>query len=74
MKVSLKLILGFLIVTAFVVIVGIVGIIGMNQITSNLENMYLNQTATLPILAKAQEYQQRIRVQIRMVILNAGDI
>ena len=74
MKVSLKLIIGFLIVTAFVVIVGVVGIIGMNQITTALENMYYNQTATIPTLAKAQEYQQRIRVQVRMVVLNSGDL
>jgi len=73
MKVSLKLIVSFLIVVAFTAAVGAIGIFGMWDINVGSNTMYEQQTRPLGDLAYAIEYFQRLRVQVRNAILSAGD-
>ncbi|MDR2572172.1 MAG: methyl-accepting chemotaxis protein, partial [Oscillospiraceae bacterium] len=73
MKVSAKLYVGYAIVIAFSVIIGIVGIIGMGQISTSMDNMYEHNTVPMEYLANAVEYVQRLRVQLRNGVLYAGD-
>ncbi|MCL2034886.1 MAG: methyl-accepting chemotaxis protein [Oscillospiraceae bacterium] len=73
MKVAKKLLVGFLIVALLCAVVGVVGIIGMLQINNSINNMYYAQTAPMQDMAKALEYQQRIRVGVRNAVLNTGD-
>lgn len=69
MKVARKLIVGFSIIVIFALIIGIVGIYGMSQINQAQSSLYDNQTKPLPDMAKVLEYSQRMRVQIRNLIL-----
>ena len=73
LKVSLKLIIGFMIVALMVATVGVVGIVGMGQINSYATDMYQYQTLPLVYLGNSSEYLQRCRVQLRNIILNSGD-
>ena len=72
LKVSAKLITGFLIIAMMTVIVGITGIIGMRQINNSLNDMYHLQTVPLPELSKVIEMLQRQRVCMREYIIGAG--
>ena len=74
MKVAKKLIVSFLIVAILAGIVGGVGIFGMSQIDDASHRMYYNYTEALPEVAKALEYSQRLRVQLRHIILYSGDL
>ena len=65
MKVSKKLILGFLIVALLTAIVGFVGIYGMMQINNGFGSMYDNQTVPLPYMAYILEDMQKLRVNVR---------
>ncbi|MCL2056833.1 MAG: methyl-accepting chemotaxis protein [Oscillospiraceae bacterium] len=73
LKVSMKLLVGFLIVAILCALTGMVGIIGMLQMNQSQEAMYDDMTEPLTEIAKALEFQQRIRVGIRNIILNTGD-
>ncbi|MDR2599672.1 MAG: methyl-accepting chemotaxis protein [Oscillospiraceae bacterium] len=74
MKVSTKLITGFLIVAVLTAIVGGVGILGMMQINDGSTLMYYGQTRPLTDIAAAQEYFQRCRVQLRNMVIATGDV
>ena len=74
MKVSTKLSISFLLVVALTVIVGVVGIAGMMFINSGSREMYENQSQPLADLGMAREYFQRLRVQLRDVVLASGNI
>ena len=74
MKVAKKLIVSFLIVALLAGVVGGVGIFGMSQIDNASHRMYYSYTEALPEIAKALEYSQRLRVQLRNVILFSGDL
>ena len=65
LKVSLKLIISFLIVVVLTVVVGVVGIIGMTQIDNADTEMYEMQTAPMPSMAKILEAMQKMRVAAR---------
>jgi len=73
-KVSMKLILSFLLVIVLTLIVGIVGIFGMMQINDGSTEMYERQSVPLAELAEARELFQRLRVQLRNVVLASGDV
>ncbi|MDR2569017.1 MAG: methyl-accepting chemotaxis protein, partial [Oscillospiraceae bacterium] len=73
MKVSMKLIVSFVIVIVLCVIVGGVGIFGMLQINNGSTELYQRQARPLATLGEARELFQRLRVQIRNVALNTGD-
>jgi len=76
MKVSVKLIIGFLIVTMLAAAVGIVGIVGMSRISSSAADLYENQMVPLSYLAKTEETLQRIRVYVREMVISSmtGDM
>ena len=72
LKVSLKLIISFLIIALLTGIVGIVGIVGMRQIDSDFDDMYTLQTIPLPELSKGIEMLQRQRACMREFIIGAA--
>jgi len=72
MKVSVKLIVGFLLVALLTAIVGVVGIYGMRTIDTAFDEMYNMQTVPLPELGKAIEMLQRQRACMREMIIGAA--
>ena len=76
LKVSLKLIVSFMIIAVLTATVGLVGIVGMRQIDSSFDDMYTMQTVPLPELSKAIEMLQRQRACMREFIIGAavGDL
>jgi len=72
MKVSMKLIAGFLLVAILTAIVGGAGIFGMKQIDTSFDDMYVMQTVPLPELGKAIEMLQRQRACMREFIIGAA--
>ena len=74
LKVSMKLVVSFLIVIALTLAVGIIGIVGMMNINDGSTEMYERQSVPLAELAEARELFQRLRVQLRNVVLATGDI
>ena len=73
MKVSVKLLVSFIIVIVLTAIVGVVGIFGMQQITAGSTELYYDQLQPIVDMGYASEYFQRIRVQLRNVVINTGD-
>ena len=73
MKVAKKLTICFSVVIAFTVLVGIVGVAGMLLINSGSREMYVSQSQPLADLGMAREYFQRLRVQLRDVVLESGN-
>ncbi|MCL2627885.1 MAG: methyl-accepting chemotaxis protein [Oscillospiraceae bacterium] len=71
MKVSMKLIVSFLLVVLLATIIGVVGIFGMNSINSSKTEMYYTKTVPLPYLGKATEELQNARVNVREMVLYA---
>jgi methyl-accepting chemotaxis protein len=69
MKVSLKLIVSFLIVTALTASIGIVGIYGMIQTSGMTRSIYYEQFTPLEQLASIQDYLQRARVNVREMVV-----
>ncbi len=65
LKVSMKLIISFLIVAIMTIAVGGIGIYGMNAINQRDTAMYETQTVPIPQLSKVVETMQRIRVNVR---------
>jgi len=76
LKVSQKLIVGFLLIALLTAVVGGIGIFGMQRIDRSLEEMYASQTKPMPELAKAIEMLQRQRACMREFIIGAavGDL
>jgi len=73
-KVSTKLTLSFFIVIALTFFVGVAGVIGMVQINRGSIEMYESQSQPLADLGMAREYFQRLRVQLRDIVLASGDL
>jgi len=73
LKVSAKLFVSFIIVIALSITVGVLGIIGTGQINTAMDDLYFNQTLPMEYAANAVEYVQRLRVQMRNVVIYAGD-
>ncbi|MDR2581435.1 MAG: methyl-accepting chemotaxis protein, partial [Fibromonadaceae bacterium] len=75
-KMSVKLIVSFLVVVLLTTTVGIVGILGMVNISSSGVNIYENQTVPAPYLGRAEETLQRMRVYVREMVMAsmAGDM
>jgi len=73
LKVRTKILIMLFVTILLCIIVGIVGIIGMSSINDQADNMYASKTKPLPDIAKCLEYKQRIRVQVRNVLLAVGD-
>ncbi|MCL2233455.1 MAG: MCP four helix bundle domain-containing protein, partial [Treponema sp.] len=73
MNVSIKLAMSFLILSIMTIITGVVGIGGMTRINSGSREMYESQSQPLADLGIAREYFQRLRVQLRDVVLASGN-
>jgi signal transduction histidine kinase len=72
-KVAGKLRLSFSVVIALTVIVGVVGIVGMVIINHGSTQMFESQSQPLSDLGMAREYFQRLRVQLREIVISSGD-
>ena len=71
MKVSMKLIVSFLIVIVLTVVVGVIGIFGMNNINAAKQEMYYTVTVPIPYLGKVEENLQSARVYVRDMVMAA---
>jgi len=71
MKVSMKLIVSFLIIIILTVVVGVLGIFGMNNINSAKQDMYYQITTPMPYLGKVEENLQSARVYVREMVMAA---
>jgi methyl-accepting chemotaxis protein len=69
MKVSLKLIVSFLIVTALTALIGVIGIVGMLQASNSTKSIYYDQFTPFEELTYAQDYLQRARVNVREMVI-----
>jgi len=72
LKVSVKLIVSFLIVAVMTAVVGGVGIYGMNDINNMLSEMYDKQTVPMPYMTKIAEMLQRQRACVRDMVIGAA--
>jgi len=72
LKVSLKLIIGFMIVVVLAVLVGIIGIVGMDSINKADDALYNENVVALSAMGDIREALQSQIVQIRSMALNAG--
>ncbi|MCL2627294.1 MAG: methyl-accepting chemotaxis protein [Oscillospiraceae bacterium] len=73
LKVSLKLIIGFMIVVVLAVVVGIIGIVGMNSINKADDDLYNFNVVALSAMGDIRETLQDQIVQVRSLALNAGN-
>ncbi|MCL2086721.1 MAG: methyl-accepting chemotaxis protein [Oscillospiraceae bacterium] len=73
LKVSLKLIISFLIIIGLCLVIGAFGVFGTSSMDDSLHKMYYEQTRPLGDIGKAIEYKQRIQVQLRELALFVGD-
>jgi len=72
-KVSYKLIIGFMIVVVLAVIVGVIGIIGMSKINSADDDLYNYNVVALSAMGDIRETLQAQIVQLRSLALNSGN-
>ncbi|MCL2088633.1 MAG: methyl-accepting chemotaxis protein [Oscillospiraceae bacterium] len=72
LKVAKKLMLSFMIIAALTAVVGVTGIIGMRQIDTAFDDMYVNQTVPLVEIGKVVEMLQRQRACMREYIVGAA--
>ena len=72
-KISTKILIGFLIVTIIAAIIGCVGIVGMSKISSADESLYQQQTKPLVYISKMIETVQSMRVEVRNSIIYSSD-
>jgi len=73
LKVSLKLIIGFMIVVVLAVAVGVIGIIGMDSINRADDALYNENVVALSAMGDIRETLQAQIVQLRSLGLNAGN-
>ena len=73
LKVSYKLIIGFMIVVVLAVVVGVIGIIGMNSINKADDALYNNNVVALSAMGDIREAVQAQIVQMRNFALKAGN-
>jgi len=73
MKVSAKLITGFMIVVVLAVVVGVIGILGMDSINRADDALYSDNVVALSAMGDIRETLQAQIVQLRSMALNAGD-
>ena len=72
-KISVKLLAGFILVAIIAGIVGIVGITNIQKTDSKYGELYLNYGVTQGILGDAGISYQRIRVNLRDLIIDKGN-
>jgi methyl-accepting chemotaxis protein len=76
LKISVKLMVSFMIVVVLMFFIGAAGILGMSQMNARSNSLYETQTTAIPYLAKTSETIQRIRVSVRDMVFGAmaGDM
>ena len=72
-KVSMKLIISFLIVVFLAIAVGVIGILGMSEINSADDALYEQNVVALSAMGNIREVLQSQLVQLRSYALNARD-
>ena len=74
LKISAKIVIGFLIVTILTAAVGIVGVVNLNSVNSNSKKLYEENTVPLGNGGKLQNDFLKIRVNVRqMLLVNVDD-
>lgn len=73
LRIAVKLLIVFILVSIIAGFVGTVGIIDIKKIQSLDQDMYIRHTSTLDDLARVLEYYQMERVAIRDVILSKDE-
>jgi len=73
LKVSLKLLIGFMIVVVLAIAVGVIGIVGMNNINNADDALYNFNVVALSAMGDIRETLQDQIVQVRSLALNAGN-
>ena len=73
MKISKKLITGFLVVSIIATIIGLVGIFGMYAINDADTKLYEQQTAPLADFSYLTDSINEMRIQLREAIINSGN-
>jgi len=71
LKVSMKLVVSFLIIIILTVVIGVIAIFGMNNINAAKQEMYYTVTAPIPYLGKVEENLQSARVYVREMVMAA---
>ena len=74
LKVSFKLITGFMIVVVLAVAVGVIGIIGMDSINKADDDLYNYNVIALGAIGDIREILQAQIVQLKSLALNAGNL
>ncbi len=69
LKVSAKLLLGFVLVAVIASVIGVLGITNINTINQNDTELYENMTIPISQMADISTYFQRVRVNTRDVVL-----
>ncbi|HEY8422822.1 MAG TPA: MCP four helix bundle domain-containing protein [Thermoclostridium sp.] len=73
LKISAKLIIGFLVVAVITGFIGLVGIISLSKISDNAEVLYANATEPMAQLSEVLELYLEIRVELRNLVLIEDD-
>lgn len=73
LKISAKLIIGFLCVAVIAGVIGVVGIISLNKVGDDAKLLYVNATEPMVPLAEALNLYQQNRVELRNLVLIKND-
>ncbi len=75
MKIATKLLVGFFILIAFTLLVGLLGVVGVKTVTNKIDMMYNSNTLGLEYSGQANELFQRYRTYVRNVVMygSVGD-
>ncbi|MCL2124408.1 MAG: methyl-accepting chemotaxis protein [Oscillospiraceae bacterium] len=74
LKVSMKLIVSFMVVIVLAIAVGLLGIFGMNSINKAGQDLYNENVLALTEIGNLREVLQDQRVQLRTYVIYAGDL
>ena len=73
LRVSLKLIISFMIVLVLAIAVGVIGMVGMNSINVADDKLYNENLLAISAMGKIREAMQDQRVQLRNMVVHAED-
>lgn len=74
MKIGAKLMVGFILISLVAGVIGLVGISNLSTISKEDRDLYVGNTLPIAQINKAAVYYQRIRVNLRDVIINHGQV
>jgi len=73
LKVSMKLIVSFMILTAFAIAAGAIGLVGMNSINKADDTLYYENVLAIAAMGNIRETFQDQRIQLRNYMVHAGN-